>query len=72
MTERKNCDKDYPHVSHQWGIEFGDMGVAWYECDGRVELSVRAKAAPSPSAPGVYITGSRVPAIRIGSAGEGI
>ena len=34
-TPRQNCDKDYPHVSHEWGIEFGDMGVAWYECDGR-------------------------------------
>lgn len=24
-------------MSHEWGIEYGDMGTLWYACEGRWE-----------------------------------
>jgi hypothetical protein len=34
LGERKQCDRTNTHIGHQWGIEYADMGTAWYECPG--------------------------------------
>lgn len=31
------CGREDWHISHQFGIEHGDMGVAWYDCPGKTE-----------------------------------
>jgi hypothetical protein len=43
----RKCSNTEGHIGHRWGIEWADMGTAWYECPG-VPYDWQADRTPAP------------------------
>lgn len=58
----RRCDRTDWHVSHQWGIEYADMGTIWEDCPGLSSWETDDRGvAPHPTDPSSAYEGGTKP-----------